>query len=259
MHSKLSRVRARISGRYALVIAAVVVVGLPAGALASGEGRALLGGTRSPAHGTFSRETEVIANNATYGTRQSNKRQGDGGGAIYGCRSNTANEPCVRGVNLRDGHAFGFDTKKGKEGGSITIGDPTGVPFTTNATGTVKNLSADKVDGKDATDLAAAGDLLFAAVNADGSLVAGARGATASTRSNPANQTYTVTFGRDVSQCSYTANPVGASSDFSLGVSSGATSDAATSKPNDVVVDERDAPSPAGDNPGRGFHLQVMC
>lgn len=249
----------RISGRYVLATAAVVVVGLPAGALASGEGRSLLGGTRNPAHGTLTRETEVIANNSTYGTRQSNKKLGDGGGAIYGCRSNTGNEPCVRGVNLRDGHAFAFDTKKGKEGGSITIGDPTGVPFTTNATGTVKNLSADKVDGKDATDFAAAGDMLFAAVNADGSLVAGSRGATGSTRSNPANQTYTVTFGRDVSKCSYTASPVGASSDFALGVSSGATGDAATTKPNDVIVDQRDATSPAGDNTGRGFHLQVIC
>jgi hypothetical protein len=165
----------------------------------------------------------------------------------------------VRGVNLRDGHAFAFDTKKGKEGGSITIGDPAGVPFTTNATGNVKNLNADKLDDKDATDFAAAGDVLFAAVNADGSLVAGSRGATGAARSNPANQTYTITFNRDVSKCSYTASPVGASSDFALGVSSGATGDAATTKPNDVIVDQRDATSAAGDNPGRGFHLQVIC
>jgi hypothetical protein len=96
-------------------------------------------------------------------------------------------------------------------------------------------------------------------VNADGSLVAGARGATAAARSNAANQTYTVTFDRDVSKCSYTASPVGASSDFALGVSSGATGDAATSKPNDVIVDQRDATTPAGDNAGRGFHLQVIC
>jgi hypothetical protein len=259
LQSKFSRVRARISGRYALATAAIVLVGLPAGALASGEGRALLGGTRSPAHGTYSRETEVIANNSTYGTRQSNKRLGDGGGAIYGCRSDLGKEPCVRAVNLRGGQAFAFDTKSGKEGGSITIGDPTGVPFTTNATGTVKNLSADKVDGKDSTDFAAAGDLLFAAVNADGTLVAGARGATAATRSDAAKQTYTVTFDRDVSKCAYTASPVGASSDFALGVSSGATADTATTKPNDVIVDQRDATSTAGDNPGRGFHLQVVC
>jgi hypothetical protein len=252
LHSKLSRARARISGRYVLATAAVVLVGLPAGALASGEGRALLGGTRSPAHGTYSRETEVIANNSTYGTRQSNKRLGDGGGAIYGCRSNTGNEPCVRGVNLRAGQAFAFDTKQGKEGGSITIGDASGVPFTTNATGTVKNLSADKVDGKDSTEFAGAGDLLFAAVNPDGSLVAGARGATAAAKSGPATQTYTVTFGRDVSKCSYSATATGGSTTFGFGVQP------AGGNVNAVEVDEADdAGTPAG--AGRGFHLQVIC
>jgi hypothetical protein len=255
--SNLSRARARISGRYALATAAVVVVGLPAGALASGEGRSLLGGQRNPAHGNLTRETQVIASNSTYGTRQSNK--GSGGGAIYGCRATTGNEPCMRGVNLQNGHAFAFDTKKGKEGGSITVGDSTGVPFTTNATGTVKNLSADKVDGKDSTDFAAAGDILTAGVNADGTLVAGGRGATGATRSDAAGQTYRVSFSRDVSKCSYTANPVGASSDFAMGVASGATADAATSKPNDVIVDQRDATAPAGDNPGRAFQLQVVC
>jgi hypothetical protein len=231
----------RISGRYVLATAAVVVVGLPAGALASGEGRSLLGGTRNPAHGTLTRETEVIANNSTYGTRQSNKRLGDGGGAIYGCRSNTGNEPCVRGVNLRDGHAFAFDTKKGKEGGSITIGDPAGVPFTTNATGTVKNLSADKVDGKDSTDFAAAGDMLFAAVNADGSLGANGRGAVSSSVNG---SVYTVKFNRDVSKCSYTASPVGSPS---------ATAPGVTATPNaaDSVNVELGTPG--------SFHLQVIC
>jgi hypothetical protein len=257
LHSKFSRVRARVSGRYALATAAVVLVGLPAGAIASGEGRSLLGGQRNPAHGNLTRETQVIASNSTYGTRQSNK--GTGGGAIYGCRATTGNEPCVRGVNLKDGRGFAFETKKGKEGGSITVGDATGVPFTTNATGTVKNLSADKVDGKDSTDFAAAGDLLFAAVNADGSLVTGSRGATAATRSDAATQTYRITFNRDVSRCAYTASPTGDSSDFALGVSSGATSSTATSKPNDVIVDQRDAASAAGANPGRGFQVQVVC
>lgn len=96
-------------------------------------------------------------------------------------------------------------------------------------------------------------------MNADGTLVAGARGATGATRSDAASQTYTVTFGRDVSKCTYTSSPAGGSSDFALGVSSGATGDAATSKPNDVIVDQRDATSPAGDNAGRGFQLQVIC
>src|SRR6185295_4915474 len=132
-----------------------------------GEGRAILGGKRNPSRDAtkaFSAETEIIANNPTYGTRQSNKRDGDGGGAIYGCRSNPGNEPCVKAVNLKGGHAFEFNTV-GKEAGSIEVGDTTGAPFTTNATGVATGLNADKVDGKDATDFAAAGSLLFADVS----------------------------------------------------------------------------------------------
>ena len=257
MQSKLSRVRARISGRYTLATAAVVVVGLPAGALAAGEGHSVLGGNRNPSHGDLSRETQIIASNGTYGTRQSNK--GSGGGAIYGCRAAVGAEPCIRSNNLKLGRAFEFDTQ-GKEAGQITVKDASGVPFTTNATGVVKNLNADKVDGKSSEDFASAGDLLFAQVNADGTLVAGGRGATAATRSDAAGQTYRVTFNRDVSKCSYTASPTGGSSDFALGVASGATPNAATSKPNDVIVDQRDATSVGNpDNPGRAFSLQVIC
>jgi hypothetical protein len=236
--------------RSILLTAIVLVLGVPAVAAATGEGRSLLGGTRNPSHGAFSRETEVIANNPTYGTRQSNKRQGDGGGAIYGCRSDAGHEPCVRGVNLRNGHGFEFETKKGKEGGSITIGDPTGVPFTTNATGKVANLNADKLDDKDSSDFAAAGDLLFAVVNADGSLVAGGRGATGATKAVGSEIAYTVIFNRDVSKCSYTASAAGASSDFGFGVQ------AANGNANAVTVSE---PTSAGSGAGRGFHLQVVC
>ena len=251
MQSKLSRVRARISGRYALVTAAVVVVGMPAGALAAGEGRSIFAGQRNPGNGgELTRETEIIAQNSTYGTRQSNK--GAGGGAIYGCRTDLTAEPCVRSNNLKAGRAFEFDTA-GKEAGKITVKDPTGVPFTTNAKGTVTNLSADTVDGKDSTDFAGAGDLLFAAVNADGTLVAGARGATASTKSNAADQTYVVTFNRDVSKCSYTASLAGVSADFSLGVGP------VSGQVNQVQVDQRDAAATPPNADGRGFHLQVVC
>jgi hypothetical protein len=244
------------SGRYALLTALVLAIGVPGVAMATGEGRALLGGTRNPSSGSLNRETEVIANNSTYGTRQSNKRSGDGGGAIYGCRSDVGRESCIRSNNLRAGRAFEFETQ-GKEAGAITVKDPAGVPFTTNATGNVKNLNADQIDGKDSAEFAAAGDLLFAAVNADGTLVAGGRGSTAATKSNAAEQTYTVTFSKDVSKCSYTASAVGASSAAALGVSSGATADAATTKPNTVIVDEQDVAD--GNAAGRGFHLQVIC
>jgi hypothetical protein len=241
-------------GRYALLTALVAVLAIPAGAFATGEGRSLFGGQRNPSSGSLTRETQVIASNSSYGTRQSNK--GTGGGAIYGCRADVASEPCIRASNLRGGKAFEFDTQGGSAG-SITVKDTSGAPFTTNATGTVKNLSADTVDGKDSADLALAGDLLFAAVNADGTLVAGARGATASVKSNAAEQTYTVTFNRDVSKCSYSASPVGGSTDYTLGVSSGTTTDPATSKPANVVIDERNVAD--GNTAGRGFHLQVVC
>jgi hypothetical protein len=239
----------RISGRYTLATAAIVVVGLPAGALAAGEGRSIIGGARNPASGNLTRETQVIADNGTYGTRQSNT--GTGGGAIYGCRSAAGSEPCIRANNLTQGRAFEFETN-GKEAGQITVKDAAGAPFATNATGKVTNLNADKLDDKDSSDFAVAGDLLFAAVNADGSLVAGARGATAAAKSGSATQTYTITFDRDVSKCSYTASAVGGSTTFGFGVQP------ASGNANAVEVDEADdAGSPAGT--GRGFHLQVNC
>ena len=56
----------------------------------------------------------------TYGTRQSNIRKGNGGGAIYGCRSKPGREPCIRANNLNTGRAFEFETN-GTEGGRIEV------------------------------------------------------------------------------------------------------------------------------------------
>jgi hypothetical protein len=238
-------------GRYAVAAALILAIGVPSVAVGFGEGRDAKLGKRNPSSGSLTRETQIIANNGSYGTRQSNKRNGDGGGAIYGCRSDASHEPCVRANNLNTGRAFEFATR-GKEAGKIEVGDTTAAPFTTNAQGKVENLNADKLDGKDSTDFASAGDLLFAAVNPDGSLVAGGRGATAAAKSAPATPTYTVTFNRDVSKCSYTASAVGASSNFGFGVQPTA------GNVNAVTVDEADdAGTPAGS--GRAFHLQVIC
>jgi hypothetical protein len=243
---KFSRARARISGRYAVVTALILALGIPSAAVGFGEGRSVLGGKRNPSRDAtkaFSAETEIIANNPTYGTRQSNKRDGDGGGAIYGCRSNTGNEPCVKAVNLKTGHAFEFETS-GKEGGKISVGDTTGAPFTTNATGVATGLNADKVDGKDGTDLAT-GALYFAAVSATGTAT-GPRGNPTGSR-NATDNTYTITFDTDVSKCSYTATPnvANATDAVALGVTGG-------SDPKSVVVDEPGAT-------GTAFHLQVIC
>jgi hypothetical protein len=244
LQGRLSRARARISGRYAVAAALILAIGIPATAVGFGEGRSVLGGKRNPssdATKAFSAETEIIANNSTYGTRQSNKRDGDGGGAIYGCRSNQGNEPCLKASNLKGGRAFEFTTV-GKEGGRIQTGDASGAPFTTNATGLATGLNADQVDGKNASDFAATGDLLFATVNAAGGLGANNRGATAASAPD-ASFTYTVTFNRDVSKCSFTASPVGSSSAEAPGVEPGPAA-------NEARVDLTAAGS---------FHLQVIC
>src|SRR3954447_24412087 len=204
------------SGRAAVVCSLILVVGLPATALGFGEGRSLLLGKRNPGYPhALSAETQIISDNATYGTRQSNLRNGDGGGAVYGCRSATGKEPCIRSNNLNTGRAFEFATA-GKEAGRITTKDATGAPFTTNATGVATGLNADRVDGKEATDFAAAGDvttlsssLLDAQVTAAGAVSSNSRGAVSAT---VAGAVYTVKFNRDVSKCSYTASPTGAAS-----------------------------------------------
>jgi hypothetical protein len=208
-----------------LIAALILAIGVPAVALGAGEGRSLITGQRNPSSGDLTRETQIISRNSTYSTRQSNT--GAGGGAIYGCRAAVGAEPCVRANNLKEGRAFEFESG-GKEGGRITLKD--------------ENLNADKLDDKDSADFAAAGDLLFAAVADGGSLLAG-KGATASTKAGNAT---TVTFGRDVSKCSYTATPTGATPQ-ALAVQ------AATGQPAQVVVTEDAAP------PAVAFHLQVIC
>src|ERR687890_201458 len=103
----------RFSGRAAIICSLILAIGVPSVAMGFGEGRNMLLGKRNPSNNpslALSTETEIIANNTTYGTRQSNKRDGDGGGAIYGCRSNTGNEPCLRASNLKGGRAFEFAT-----------------------------------------------------------------------------------------------------------------------------------------------------
>lgn len=233
----------RASGRHVIAAALILALGIPTFAVAAGEGRDLILGKRNPRSGELTRETEIISRNGTYSTRQSNK--GSGGGAIYGCRSEAGAEPCVRANNLDVGRAFEFATK-GREGGSIQVGDAAGPPFVTNATGTVANLSADSLDGRDSGSFANAGDLLFAAVNGGGVLTAG-RGATAANRV-PNQNTYLVAFARDVSACSYGATALGGDNANKPGASV-----AGGGQPNVVRVDfaQQAGPTP--------FHLQVIC
>ena len=240
----------RFSGRAAVVCSLILAIGVPSAALGFGEGRSLLLGKRNPGYPhAVSAETQIISDNATYGTRQSNLRNGDGGGAIYGCRSAAGHEPCIRANNLNTGRAFEFATD-GNEGGRITTKDANGAPFSTNATGVATGLNADRVDGKDATDFAAAGDLLFAAVtdSATAAPTVTGRGAPAVTKATSgADTVFTVKFNKDVSKCSYTASPVGESSARTPGVAP------ATGDVNAVAVN---VGAPAG---AYSFHLQVIC
>ena len=156
------------------LVAASVAIGQedssPTATAAAGEGRAIEGGERNPAHpGELRRETQIIAQTPrdTYGTRQSNK--GAGGGAIYGCRAaldpNDALDPerttpCIRANNLRGGEAFQFNSNGGSIVGAITVGSgsapvPGARPFITNATGIALGLNADMLDGKHADEIIA--------------------------------------------------------------------------------------------------------
>ena len=242
----------RFSARAAIVCSLILAIGVPSVAMGFGEGRSLLLGKRNPssnANLALSSETEIIADTTTYGTRQSNKRDGDGGGAIYGCRSATGTEPCLRASNLKGGRAFEFATV-GKEAGRITVKDTTGAPFTTNATGVATGLNADAVDGKGAADFAAAGDLAWAAVSAtDGKLTAN-RGATEAKLADAAAGTYAVTFTREIKGCSFTVGAAGAAA--KAGVAFAATP--STSDAKTVLVDQADDPADRSD-----FHLQVVC
>jgi hypothetical protein len=215
----------RFSGRAAIICSLILAIGVPSVAMGFGEGRNMLLGKRNPSNNpalALSTETEIIANNSTYGTRQSNKKDGDGGGAIYGCRSSAGNEPCIKAVNLKGGRAFEFNTV-GPEGGRIETGNTTGAPFTTNATGVATGLNADRVDGKEAADFASATDLkatqealagsLLSAVVVDSTAGDNATLTTTSSRGAmtvaETGDTYVVTFNKDVSKCSSTVTATG--------------------------------------------------
>jgi len=206
--SRLNRMLRSGQGPWALASALLLAILVSPFAIAAGEGQPLDGGTRNPSTNeaqSYNRETEVIANTSTYGTRQSNKSD-NGGGAVYGCRSGEGgsargNEPCLRATNLSRGYAFEVETR-GAQGGLITVGDggDTTKPFTTNATGVADGLNADRVDGKSAADIVtdAQAQNRFAQVAATGTL-GNDRGVAAASRQ--AAGRYTVVFDEDVSRC----------------------------------------------------------
>jgi hypothetical protein len=254
MRSRIrSALNVRANGPWILASALLVALMVAPFAGAFGEGNGLRGGARNPSPDTrraYTKETEIIANVNTYGTRQSNKSS-NGGGAVYGCRSASGgtpkgNEPCVRASNLADGRAFEFNASGGTEVGAIT-GPATAAPFTTTAKGVATGLNADQVDGQSASEIVTAAQALnkFAVVNgADGAL-GEKRGATASSRS--ATGIYSVDFSSDVSKCARTATITGTAA----GQVATDLTDADT-----VAVRTFDGDGAAAD---RSFHLTVTC
>jgi hypothetical protein len=254
MRSRIrSALNVRANGPWILASALLVALMVVPFAGAFGEGNSVRGGARNPSPDSrraYTKETQIIANVNSYGTRQSNKSN-NGGGAVYGCRSaagGTAkgNEPCVRASNLADGRAFEFNANGGTEVGAIT-GPATAAPFTTTAKGVATGLNADQVDGKSASEIvtdAQAGTKFATVTGATGAL-GDQRGATASARS--AAGVYSVDFNADVSKCARTATIAGTDP----GQITTAATDADT-----VAVRTFDGAGAAAD---RSFHLVVTC
>jgi hypothetical protein len=185
------------------------------------------GGERNPSNNAsegYTRETQIIgeiaqnqgghaANTGGYVTRQSNKTD-SGGGAIYGCRAKAGTESCVAANNLNNGDAFRFQASTAAATiGQLRFGLDVNKavdkpPFVTNGTGLVKNLNADRIDGKSAEDFVEKGSMLFASVGVDGAIAAN-RGVSANARATSAdesgNRVFTVPFASDVSKCVATA------------------------------------------------------
>ena len=241
----------RANGPWILAAALLVALLVAPFAGAFGEGNSVRGGARNPSPDSrkaYTKETQIIANVGTYGTRQSNKSN-NGGGAVYGCRSATGgtpkgNEPCLRASNLTNGRAFEFNANGGTEVGAIT-GPATAAPFTTTAKGVATGLNADQVDGKSADEITAAALAKFATVTGTNGALGDQRGATASARS--AAGIYSVDFNADVSKCARTATITGTDP----GQITTAATDADT-----VAVRTFDGAGAAAD---RSFHLVVTC
>jgi hypothetical protein len=254
MRSRIRKaLNVRANGPWILASALLVALMVAPFAGAFGEGNNVRGGSRNPspdARRAYTKETEIIANVSTYGTRQSNKSS-NGGGAVYGCRSATGgspkgNEPCLRASNLTNGRAFEFNANGGTEVGAIT-GPATAAPFTTTAKGVATGLNADQVDGKSADEITAAAQAKFATVTGATGALGDKRGATASARTGAG--VYTVDFDADVSKCARTATIAGA--DAGVITTEAADADTVTVRTFNLA---------AGGTPDdRSFHLTVTC
>jgi hypothetical protein len=244
-----------------LGLVAGVVLALVVAPLAIAQSTGLIGGKRNPRSGAFSKETQVIAKNSTWGMRYSNRAVGGGGGLLFGCRSEPGgtpkgNYPCARSRNVANGLAFEFLTA-GTVAGTITAGkggDGT-KPFTTNATGVATGLNAERVGSQTPAQLTTAavnavqGRLSFARVAADGS-TQGARGVSGVAR--PSTGTYTVTFANPVNGCALNATQQGAGTAVgTIGTQLGGDNRTVTVTTLELL------PAPALAD--RAFHITAVC
>jgi hypothetical protein len=245
----------RVHWKYILAAAITAsLIGAPL-AMSAGEGRPVNGGARNPAGGStanYTQETQIIANTSTYGTRQSNKSN-NGGGAVYGCRSQpggtpAGNEPCLRGTNLVSGLAFEFANNGGSVVGTITSGNPNAAPFTTNATGVATGLNADQVDGQSASQIVSTAQALNSKGQvSEGGALSNGRGITSVTRTGAG--TYTVVFTTDQSACALNATVVDAANSGKVAVAPvNSTTYTVTTYPITTAV--------ATD---RAFHITSIC
>lgn len=250
------------------VLGSAVVLGLGGSsfAVAAGEGETARLGVRNPSGGeqrSLTRETEIIAQTNTYGTRQSNKSD-NGGGAIYGCRSKAGgtpagNEPCVRSSNLADGNAFEFSTNGPLAGTINANGGDNAKPFTTNATGVATGLNADRVDSKSADDISkdavteVTGKVRFAAVSAGGALAA-QRGVASASKT--ATGTYSVVFNDDASSCAFSATQVDVTNSGATAVQLGSDKTTLTVVTRDGGGADGTGATAVADHP---FHLTATC
>src|SRR5437763_1025780 len=127
------------AGRYALASAVVLAVAVTPFAVAQ----------------TTSGPQSFVGDSARYVLLARNTRTADGGAGAMACNSNTGNEPCLNMVNKGNGFAAAFRTR-GLQGFRLqTSGSGTATPFVLdkNATGLVKFLNADTVDGKSADEI----------------------------------------------------------------------------------------------------------
>jgi hypothetical protein len=214
MFRRIHPFRDRPGGNVKWVLAASVALALVISPLAVAQTTGLIGGKRNPSHGSFSKETQVIASNANWGMRYSNRAVGGGGGLLFGCRSKPGGTPqrhypCARSRNVADGLSFEFLTA-GPLAGTITAGrggDGT-KPFTTNATGVATGLNAERVGSQTPAQLTSAAvsavrnTRSFARVSEGGTNLA-SRGV--SGVGHPSTGVYTVTFSSPVNVCALTA------------------------------------------------------